>query len=86
MKPPSSLVIKIVEHIAAQQGVDPIDLDSPLYDSIDTDALETLIESARDSPQNSCSVEFPYHDYIVTVDETRSISIREKESAVPADD
>lgn len=35
-------VLTIVEKVAEREGVDPVDLGPPLYDAIDTDALNRV--------------------------------------------
>lgn len=59
---------RVIETIAAREGVDPIDLDEPLYTAIDTDALDALVEAADpDAGRSPVHVEFRYHGYDVTV-------------------
>lgn len=55
----------VVERIAHHEGVDPVDL-TPLYDAIDPDALDAIIDGAeqRNTPLD---IEFTYHGYDVTV-------------------
>ena len=55
----------VVERIAALENVGPTELD-PLYEAIDSDALDTLVGAAgyRDS---TLQIEFTYHGYTVTV-------------------
>lgn len=55
----------IVERVAALEEIDHTELD-PLYEAIDPDALDTLVETTgrSDSP---LQVEFTYHGYEVTV-------------------
>lgn len=57
-----SLSGKVLEAVAAREGVDPIDLPEPLYEAIDPDALDELFRDA----DPDCSVEFDYLDYRVT--------------------
>lgn len=54
----------VVERIAAAEGVDPLDLQPPLFDAIDTEALDTLINSAN----SQTSVQFVYQGYTISVD------------------
>lgn len=61
-RPPSQAV---VERVAAREGVDHTEL-VPLYEAIDPDALDGLIEtSGRDDPV--LQIGFTYHGYDVTV-------------------
>lgn len=69
---------EIVEQIADREGVDPVDLDVRLYDVIDADALEALMNGTGDrQPQANLRVEFTYCGYAVTVGKNGRISIDE---------
>jgi hypothetical protein len=52
---------RVVEQVAAEEGVDPTELSEPLYSVIDAEALDRLF---RDS---TGSVQFTYTGYEVTV-------------------
>lgn len=69
---------EVVERIAARVGVDPIELETPLYDEIDPDALDALVNH-MDGRQDQASVrvEFTYDGYAVTVDTTNGITIEQ---------
>lgn len=56
-------VYAIADRVAAREGVEPTDL-PPLFDSVDADALSTLLGGDTDS----LTVEFTYCGYRVTVD------------------
>ncbi|MWG36385.1 HalOD1 output domain-containing protein [Halomarina oriensis] len=47
--PTESLVVDIVYELADARGVDPLSI-PPLGDSVDVDALTTLLETSRDGP------------------------------------
>lgn len=71
--------IEIAERIADREGVDPVDLDVPLYEVIDPDALEALTNATGDrQPQTNLRVEFSYSGYAVTVDGSGKIRIDEQ--------
>lgn len=67
---------RIAERIAALEGVDPVELAVPLYDVIETDALEALV-NGRDGgqSQNDLSVGFSYMGYAITVQGSGAVSI-----------
>lgn len=71
--------IEIVERIADLEGVDPVDLDTPLNDVIDPDALEALTNGTgdRQSPTN-LRVRFSYAGYAITVAGGGTVSIDER--------
>lgn len=62
--PPSEAV---VDAVATAEGRDPLDL-SPLYDAIDTDALDSLVEGSR-----GIDVTFKYEGYTVLVRENAEV-------------
>lgn len=65
-----SLTLEIVTEVAAQHGVDPIDLEPPLDDIVDTDALEALFSDSLDgTTRETVAVEFTYCGHRVVVDE-----------------
>lgn len=54
----------VVEAVARTEGVDPLDLEVPLYDAVDPDALDALFQSGATVEGH---VEFEYYGYEVTV-------------------
>ena len=63
-QPTSELV---VEAIADQADVDPLDFDVPLGDVVDPDALDSLFDSQFGHERKPGRVEFTYQDFLVTV-------------------
>ncbi|SHH14397.1 HalOD1 output domain-containing protein [Halobaculum gomorrense] len=59
--PPSALV---VDRVAAAEGTEPVDLRARLYDVVDPEALDRIVE--RGAPE--LTVEFRFNGYRVTVD------------------
>lgn len=58
----------VVQEVAEREGVDAMELDRPLYEAIDPDALDRLVRSLGGGPSASrFSVSFAYHGYGVTV-------------------
>ncbi len=57
----------VVEAVAAATNQDPI-ATSPLYDHVDPDALDRLMQSRRDGTTNAVSVSFMYDGVAVQVD------------------
>lgn len=64
----------IVLEVAKRIDMNPVDL-PPLYDSVDPEALDRLIQG-----QGSIHLTFEYAGYEVTVSETDCIVIHERES------
>lgn len=76
---PASL--RVIEEVAARDGVDPVDVKPPLHDVVDPEALDALFRSADGS--NGTAVEFPYAGYDVRVES--SGTVRVTESSLPTD-
>ncbi|MHB9287038.1 HalOD1 output domain-containing protein [Halobacteriales archaeon Cl-PHB] len=55
-----ALSTAVVRAVADREGVDPIDLEQPLYAVVDSEALDDLFSTAEGS------VTFEYHGYVVT--------------------
>ncbi|QLG60741.1 HalOD1 output domain-containing protein [Halorarum salinum] len=78
---------EIVERIATREGVDPVDLDVPLYEAIDTDALEALTNGPGDRhPRAHLRVRFAFYGYAVTVDGSGSVFIDEQPPGAETDE
>lgn len=79
--PPSN---RIVTQIASAEGLSPTDLEPPLHDIVDPDALDRLIESnSRRSSDAELSLEFTYRGHTVHVDATGAVDVSPPER--PAD-
>ena len=71
-----SLSIAVVEAIAERAAVEPLDLDRPLYDAIDPDALENLFPvDTEGRPATEGPVTFSYGEYTVRVFSDRRIQV-----------
>jgi hypothetical protein len=76
-----SLIQKIVWEIADREGVDPTDLETPLNEVVDIDALETFSTGTEDRHHSPyADVEFVYCGYTVSIDETGTVSISDQPS------
>ena len=68
--------LRVVEAVADAEGVDPFDLEAPLYDAIDPTALDRLFEpTARGETERQGQVTFEFCGYDVTVRSDGSVSI-----------
>ena len=64
-----SLTLAIVGEVADREGVDPLDLEPPLHDVVDPDALEALFSDSIDgTTREDVAVEFDYCGHRVLVD------------------
>ncbi|WP_226480219.1 HalOD1 output domain-containing protein [Natrinema amylolyticum] len=64
--------IRVVQGVAAYEDVEPIDLEPPLHEVVDTDALDALFRSTHDS---SVAVEFTYRGTHVRIDDSGEIEV-----------
>ena len=62
--------IDVIETIAAVTGDDPLTMSPPLYEVVDTDALDTLYERGAD-----VCVEFEYDGHRVVIDSDQSVTV-----------
>lgn len=65
----------VVDKIASREDTEPTEL-MPLYDAIDPDALDTLVESANRNG-SAFEIEFTYHGYEVIVTDQGIVKIQE---------
>ncbi|WP_266079958.1 HalOD1 output domain-containing protein [Haladaptatus caseinilyticus] len=56
----------VIRAVTAEEGTE-FQLDSPLYDHIEPDALDSLFRSDQERPNRHISVEFDYCGYTVVV-------------------
>ncbi|MFC6765911.1 HalOD1 output domain-containing protein [Natrinema soli] len=81
MQPTQSLSLKIVDKVAEREGVQPEELNPPIHDAINTDALDSLYD-ARDSEKNPSIIEFAYNGYTVTVDSRGDVDLENRVAAL----
>ncbi|WP_049928444.1 HalOD1 output domain-containing protein [Halopiger goleimassiliensis] len=67
--------LSIVNQVAAAEGIDPFDLEPPLGEVVDTDALDALVASTR--AEADVTVEFVYRGRPVRVDSTGTVDVGE---------
>jgi hypothetical protein len=72
--PPSQ---SVVERIAEAENTDPVNLDTPLYDAIDPDALDALFSPVDEARSLPGQVTFSYYGYTVTVDSSGDVALAE---------
>lgn len=79
-----SISVRIVQKVAAREGVDPTTLTPPLEHVVDTDALDALFRPTDRGRATAGTVEFGYRDYAVTVDASGDIRLTETSSSPEA--
>lgn len=72
----STVCMKVLDAVAQEAGVDPLDLDRRLATVIDTDALDALYTQG----EPVATVEFTYHGYRVTVSQEGDVTVSELDS------
>lgn len=66
----------VVSAVAEHEGVNPLELKQPLYDVIDTDALDAIFNGATKDPGLiDAQITFPYNGYHVTVTSDGDVTI-----------
>lgn len=68
--------VAVVEAVADAEGVDPVGLETPLYEAVDPDALEALVGASGHGGFEGY-VSFVYCGYDVTVDPRGGVTLRE---------
>lgn len=77
-----SISERVIDRIADHRGVDPLDLETPLHEVVDPDALDTLFApTSRGSPRPTGRVTFPYEDCQVAVESDGTVHV----TAAPRD-
>ncbi|RBI59926.1 hypothetical protein DMJ13_19680 [halophilic archaeon] len=73
-----TLSTAVVKAIAEREGIDPLDMDPPLYDVIDLDALNTLFARPADvRDARPEEVVFEYNGYEVEVTSDGDVHVEE---------
>lgn len=65
---------KVVEAVADAEGVDPTELEVPLYAAVDSDALDALF---REDGNAIARVQFTYYGYRITVEGDGELDLEE---------
>lgn len=75
-----SLTRAILEAVADREGTDPVDIDQPLHDVLDPDALNSLFPSTS-TERSDGRVEFTYYGYEVTAYGDGRVHVRESDAS-----
>lgn len=70
----SSITHAVVAAVADVKGVSPIDLTTPLYTAVDTDALDQFVGSLSEKPA-AVEISFEYCGFDVTVSGDGSVAL-----------
>jgi hypothetical protein len=61
----------VVQAVATVEGVEPVDLDVPLFSVVDPDALDRLFES----PSDDLAVTFRYHGHDIELASDLTVAV-----------
>lgn len=64
----------VIDAVADREGVDPTELTVPLYEAIDPDALDAIVQTGPEADP-SLRVEFDYYGYAVVVTGDGSVRV-----------
>ena len=71
---------KVLERVAEAEGVDPSELETPLFEVVDPDSLDSIFEPMeKESQRNRGQVQFPYYGYRVVVTAEGNVTLRERD-------
>ncbi|MDZ5810297.1 HalOD1 output domain-containing protein [Halorubrum sp. AD140] len=70
-----TIIYNIVEKVAEQEAVDPIELTPPLFEVIDPDALGQIFATTPTAGRMEVQVTFSYNGYQVAVRGDGSVSV-----------
>lgn len=69
----------VIRKVAEREGVDPVDLDQQLDDTVNTEALDQLFAPKPTGiPRKGGTVEFTYCGYHATIESPRSVLIEQE--------
>ena len=65
----------VIDAVASREGVDPVALTTPLYEVIDPEGLDRLVDSATANGRSDVLVTFEYYGYDIAVDSDGSVTL-----------
>jgi hypothetical protein len=70
---------QVLKRVADAENVEPSDLEEPLFETIDGDALESLFQSLENGPtRQEGEVRFPYYGYEVVVSAEGDVDVHDR--------
>lgn len=78
------VVSRVVESVASERGMHPTDLEGPLHDAVDTDALQRICTAAETRDSMDGEVRFEWNDCLVVVDLSGAVTARSLSDATNA--
>ncbi|WP_293032256.1 HalOD1 output domain-containing protein [Natronococcus sp.] len=71
---PRSPSLRVVDAVADAEGIDPVELEPPLYDAVDPNAIDELFTTTPSASRNG-RLNFQYRGYDVTVRSDGTVSL-----------
>lgn len=76
------LVVKVIEAVAEERGIDPVDMDEKLNEVLDPEAMEHLFrDRPNGSPRAGGTLIFDLAGYQVRIDGDLSVDVNEEINA-----
>jgi hypothetical protein len=70
---------EIVRTVAARENVDPVEIEQPLFEAIDPEALDALLQhDSEETTDSSIRVEFSYCGYDLLVTSSGDVRIADE--------
>jgi hypothetical protein len=66
---------QVIEAIARREGISATELSPPLYDVVDTDALDALLSGESTRENGSLRISFEYRGYDVSVESGNVVEV-----------
>jgi len=76
---------RVVKTVAQKEGISPAELSPPLFNVIDPDALDTLVQAGTESSAGEMAIEFTYLNYAVRIENGPAVSISVQDADTPID-
>jgi len=67
----------VIEAVARRKGVDPLELDTPLYDAVNPDELNVILDGTARPGRSPVEVTFRYAGYTVSIDGDLTVTLTE---------
>ncbi len=69
------ITVKVAQEVAKKEGVDPLDLQPPLYSAVDTEAMGRLFRPTSKSARDGGGVKFEYRGHTIEVTASGDVDV-----------
>ncbi len=77
---------QVVEAVAKKEGVSPAELSPPLFNVVDPDALDALVQADADADSGEVEIAFTYLEYAVRIQNGPTVRISVQDGDESMDD